>query len=155
MHRPRTTDDAGRPATLRRWAVMPWRQPGTPRDWLPRLIFLTPAGALTTFAVVLALAVALIATYSGAWIVAVMLYSPAAASIALLAALLAKSWHTVLSTRPERIKRTWLARGLCPSCGYALAGLDADPEGRVACPECGGTWLRDPKPAPRRVVIRA
>lgn len=51
-----------------------------------------------------------------------------------------------------------LQRGLCPDCGYDLAGLPpalpawvlagAD-VGPAACPECGSPWPRVPPPTPR------
>jgi hypothetical protein len=41
-----------------------------------------------------------------------------------------------------------LAHGLCPSCGYGIAGVPPDRRNEIVCPECGGAWLRIPPPAP-------
>lgn len=30
----------------------------------------------------------------------------------------------------------------CPACVYSLQGLDAEPDGCIVCPECGGAWQR-------------
>ena len=30
--------------------------------------------------------------------------------------------------------------GLCPSCGYTLAGLPTEADGCTKCPECGAGW---------------
>jgi hypothetical protein len=35
-----------------------------------------------------------------------------------------------------------IRRGLCPSCLYGLEGLQADDDGCLVCPECGGAWNR-------------
>jgi hypothetical protein len=36
--------------------------------------------------------------------------------------------------------RACLNAGLCPSCGYSLAGSAVEADGCVACGECGGAW---------------
>jgi hypothetical protein len=33
--------------------------------------------------------------------------------------------------------------GVCPSCEYSLEGLEAESDGCVVCPECGGAWGRE------------
>lgn len=43
----------------------------------------------------------------------------------------------------EEVVRALLRHDRCPSCGQCLAGLPPSPEGRLICPECGGTWRRD------------
>lgn len=42
-----------------------------------------------------------------------------------------------------RIVATMLAEGRCAACAYVLAGLGADGEGLVQCPECGARWRKD------------
>ena len=50
--------------------------------------------------------------------------------------------HTWRWTGPGRrfAARAMAARGVCPSCGYDLAGVPQDLDGLTACPECGGAW---------------
>jgi len=43
----------------------------------------------------------------------------------------------------EEIARALRARGRCASCGYSLAGIDADGSGMLTCPECGASWRSD------------
>jgi len=33
-----------------------------------------------------------------------------------------------------------LRHNICPSCGYALRGLQIDKDGMFVCPECGAAW---------------
>jgi predicted RNA-binding Zn-ribbon protein involved in translation (DUF1610 family) len=153
MWRIRTTDDAGQTVVLRRFGVMPWRASGRRRHWLLRLA-LTPTGLMSLLVLTVAGAVVAIAFNSGPIIIALLLFSPGAATLSLMFVMLAKTWEGVLLGRPERVKRSWLRERICPSCGYDLEGLDPDDAGKVACPECGATWIRDPKEPPRRVVIR-
>ncbi|MEQ9097306.1 MAG: hypothetical protein RIE32_13705 [Phycisphaerales bacterium] len=35
------------------------------------------------------------------------------------------------------------ARGLCPACGYSIAGLEPEEDGCRICPECGSAWKMD------------
>lgn len=42
--------------------------------------------------------------------------------------------------RAAEIARRALEHGVCPSCGYALAGIEAQADGCVQCPECGAAW---------------
>lgn len=62
-----------------------------------------------------------------------------------LAALLV--WRLALGSlrlgRAGRIGRLYLAEGLCPSCGYPLAGLPSAGDGCVECPECAAAWRAD------------
>lgn len=41
---------------------------------------------------------------------------------------------------PEAMRTAMLARQLCPSCGYGLAGVPRGDAGVVACPECQACW---------------
>jgi hypothetical protein len=43
----------------------------------------------------------------------------------------------------DRIVVSMLAEGRCAACAYVLAGLGADGEGLVQCPECGARWRKD------------
>ncbi len=45
--------------------------------------------------------------------------------------------------RSESVIRQVLRVGVCPSCGYDLAGLPADGDGCVRCAECGSAWRAD------------
>lgn len=115
---------------------------------------LTPAGILSTMVVGLVGVVILIAFRSGAWIFGVFMITPGLLILVWLLVFFLKAWVEVFASRGERVKRSWLAARSCPSCGYGLEGLEADARGVVRCPECGAGWIRDPKPEPRRVVIR-
>jgi len=42
--------------------------------------------------------------------------------------------------KAARVRVALLKIGRCPSCGYALAGVEAEPDGCRVCPECGGAW---------------
>ncbi|MBX3402198.1 MAG: hypothetical protein KF699_02185 [Phycisphaeraceae bacterium] len=53
-------------------------------------------------------------------------------------ALFASLWWALLFWRPLRRRRR-IARGLCPMCGYSLAGL---PPATDKCPECGTAMVR-------------
>lgn len=35
---------------------------------------------------------------------------------------------------------SYVAEGICASCGYSLRGLPDEPDGCVTCPECGAAW---------------
>lgn len=154
MWRIRTTDDAGRPTRLQRFGVMPWRpSQRARRHWLGALI-LSPAGLMTALFLTVIGGIVAIALVSGPWILGVLIFSPAAAIFATLATGTAKSWNALAVSRATRIKRSYLRQRACPACAYTLAGLDPDPAGLVRCPECGGTWLRDPPKPPVRVLIR-
>ncbi|MFN0134246.1 MAG: hypothetical protein ACKVW3_17170 [Phycisphaerales bacterium] len=45
------------------------------------------------------------------------------------------------------ITHALVARRLCASCGYSLAGLGTEPDGCTVCPECSAAW-RVPEPDP-------
>ena len=51
------------------------------------------------------------------------------------------SW--IRSRKSDRIAQIHLDHGLCPSCAYALAGLQPQSDGRVVCPECNAAWNAD------------
>lgn len=40
----------------------------------------------------------------------------------------------------DQIATAMLAVGVCPSCGYSLAGLESQDECLLDCPECGASW---------------
>ncbi|MFZ4572926.1 MAG: hypothetical protein ACOYN0_00930 [Phycisphaerales bacterium] len=42
--------------------------------------------------------------------------------------------------KPERYARVMVEHGVCGSCGGLLAGLPAQPDGCVVCPECRAAW---------------
>ena len=55
-------------------------------------------------------------------------------------------WLTLGSVRRRRFRRladVYLGSGRCASCAYALAGLAAEEDGCVVCPECGAAWRAD------------
>jgi hypothetical protein len=45
-------------------------------------------------------------------------------------------------TRAGHVRESLLRAGRCPSCGYSLAALVAEPDGCVVCPECSGAWMK-------------
>ncbi|MFG0285255.1 MAG: hypothetical protein ACF8R7_12600 [Phycisphaerales bacterium JB039] len=47
-----------------------------------------------------------------------------------------------LDELPVAIARAHIGAGVCPACGYDLAGCPAEPDGCIVCPECGGAWSR-------------
>lgn len=49
----------------------------------------------------------------------------------------------IRARRFRRVTGTALAQGVCPACGYALAGLVPEPDGCLACPECHAAWRAD------------
>jgi len=38
------------------------------------------------------------------------------------------------------LARSFLRFSRCPSCAYRIAGLEAEDDGCVVCPECGAAW---------------
>ena len=42
----------------------------------------------------------------------------------------------------DHFRDTLLSRGVCASCLYSLAGLEAGGDGCLVCPECAGAWKR-------------
>ncbi len=57
-------------------------------------------------------------------------------------------WHR--SNNAQRVVNAMLAYGRCASCGYALAGMEVDPEGVIQCPECGSAWKAERVKLPSR-----
>lgn len=41
----------------------------------------------------------------------------------------------------RELRRSMLACGQCPSCGYSLRGAIVLADWRMHCPECGAAWL--------------
>jgi hypothetical protein len=39
-----------------------------------------------------------------------------------------------------RVRQAFLDERRCPSCGYSLGDLAAQPDGCTVCPECGAAW---------------
>jgi hypothetical protein len=69
-----------------------------------------------------------------------------------VAAAWAASWAWMLPGSAWRVRRA-LARGECPRCGYALAGVRAGGVGGKAgttCPECGRVWTGGGEESDRR-----
>jgi hypothetical protein len=59
--------------------------------------------------------------------------------------------HNLFRERhPGTVIKEAASRGLCPSCGYALAGLSREHDNRIVCPECSAAWL--PSRFPRGMV---
>jgi hypothetical protein len=54
----------------------------------------------------------------------------------------------VLTTAGRTVVATW--EGLCPRCGYVLAGLPHTKVGGVACPECGESAFHGVMPGRER-----
>jgi hypothetical protein len=54
-----------------------------------------------------------------------------------------------------RIAPTLLGAGRCASCAYPIAKLPPEPDGCVACPECGAAWKFDPEWTRRLAVSDA
>lgn len=51
------------------------------------------------------------------------------------------AWWILRARYVRRTAEVLLRHGRCPHCGYALAGLAADPgDGATTCPECGCRW---------------
>ena len=48
------------------------------------------------------------------------------------------SW--IRTRKSKQIAQLHLDHGLCPSCAYALDGLDPQQDGCVVCPECNAAW---------------
>jgi hypothetical protein len=43
---------------------------------------------------------------------------------------------------PHQTARVYLSRARCPACGYDLAEITPDEQGRKTCPECGACWAK-------------
>lgn len=48
----------------------------------------------------------------------------------------------------RQLGASYVAEGVCGSCGYSLRGLVREDDGCVVCPECGGAWSEDRIVAP-------
>ncbi|MFG0306102.1 MAG: hypothetical protein ACF8Q5_07790 [Phycisphaerales bacterium JB040] len=70
---------------------------------------------------------------------------------AMFAAMLFAIWCWVmLSSKKFAVDHAnkYFARGLCPGCGYSLAGAaPSEVTGRLRCPECGAEWRGERLPA--------
>lgn len=77
----------------------------------------------------------------------VIIISAAAAAIAAMVTLpLRRMFYTQAQAAP--IVRAFLARSLCPACGYSLAGSEPADDGCTVCPECGTAWRLPVQHAP-------
>lgn len=50
-----------------------------------------------------------------------------------------------LKDQAAQLVGTLLGAGRCGSCAYPVAKLNPEPDGCVACPECGAAWKSDPQ----------
>jgi len=150
-----SADDRQRPKPMR------WLWLGPPLDrgdagWFRRGVrALHPAGPLFP-ALLLVMGVAIIgvlASTFGPFVIFLTVLGPVAASIILVVVTLALAIGAGLRAQVRVVRRSMLAAGRCPSCGYGLDGLEVEPDGCVVCPECGGAWDRQPRPESEVVVV--
>lgn len=150
MHRQVSTDDRNRRVRLvARLPVIP----GGPSAWARARKDPTTRRAMA--------AVAVAAGVLSLLPLAFWLLGPQAAGLMILSVVIAPTTGAVLGAlaavrnawreRPARLQAEMLARGLCPACGYGLAGVPPEEDGCRRCPECSAFWRR---PEPGRVVVR-
>jgi hypothetical protein len=155
----RTTDDRDHAARLT-LLVWPRGIGGTARvtfrsaarvliDVLRARLFIVPM--LAAGAVVM---IALAVVKGGPWILALFSFSPVLSISLLLVFAGLVSFSDSITEHKERLKTRRLRDGQCPACGYDVAEIDADADGCVVCPECGGAWRMSRLSDPPRVVIR-
>ncbi len=90
----------------------------------------------------------------GPWILALFSFSPVLSISLLLVFAGLVSFSDSITEHKERLKTRRLRDGQCPACGYDVADIDADADGCIVCPECGGAWRMSRLSDPPRVVIR-
>ncbi|MFI4898269.1 MAG: hypothetical protein ACIARR_10635 [Phycisphaerales bacterium JB059] len=66
-----------------------------------------------------------------------------------LVSVLIVRWRS--ETMGEPLTRARAERGRCRGCAFELEGVEAEPDGCVVCPECGGAWRLAARPAIRSV----
>ncbi len=133
MLRPWLLDDRDRRCRL----YWPGWSPYARRPW--RLLGIGPT--LLLLAVVVAYAViASLAAVLGPFVLAVVLFSPAAAFQIFALISVALAARRALERRAERLRRELVAGGRCASCGYDLGSTPALDDGCRICPECGSAW---------------
>ncbi len=93
----------------------------------------------------------------GPVVIALILFSPVAATWITLLAMSLVSAGEWFGAESNLIKAAMLRECSCPSCDYDLSGVEPAPDGCTVCPECSAAWRMDaPKYQPRqRVVVMA
>ncbi len=139
------TDDDGKPARVRWWRGLTrggWRGVGS--LWRPLL----PLAAI----VIIPTGLATLALFNGPFVIAMVLFSPFASLLLVIAFSLVLG----VATAGRRVVGESLARlrlaGECPSCGYPLEPEPAPAPSR--CPECGSAWRVGEEPPAETVVVR-
>ncbi|GMV25130.1 MAG: hypothetical protein AMXMBFR58_11610 [Phycisphaerae bacterium] len=138
------TGDASGRRTLWRAALR------TARTLLGRPAVLIAVAAGVVAAVVLA------AANLGPIVIALVLFSPIAATWIMLVATSLVSASEWFGRESVRVRAAMLMEGRCPSCDYDLSGVEPSADGCTVCPECSAAWAMDsPKYdlASRRVVV--
>lgn len=83
-----------------------------------------------------------------------MFFSPVGSTLVLLVAVLVLGIGHAWRAWPAWVRETHLRQGLCPACGYGLAGHAPEPDGCVVCPECASAWnVADEQVIDRAVVV--
>ncbi len=136
-------DQADRPSRLRWWIGDPSRRLRYVGAW--RVIL--PVAIL----VFIPSFIAVLAALNGPFVVALVLFSPFASLLMLVAITLLLAAGTGARRFLREVAAGIALRGDCPACGYPLGESDA--QGLSRCPECGGTWTLVPSPPPHRVVV--
>jgi hypothetical protein len=95
-----------------------------------------------------------LAAMNGPFVVAMVLFSPVASLLMVVA-------MTLMLAAGAGLKRhiadsvAWMRRRrLCAACGYDLAGVEASVEEVTTCPECGAAWRLNFDQMPAVVIVR-
>lgn len=102
----------------------------------PVALFVLLAAAALALAVVGAIKL-------GPVVIAVLVFSPVAATLILVVSRSVASATESLDSRRIAAKGMMIRSRRCPACAYRLTGIDAESDGCVVCPECGAAWELD------------
>jgi len=142
------SDDRGKHTRIRWWRADPSRT-GRAVLWLWRPLW--PVVIL----VFIPSALVILALFNGPMIVAMVLFSPFASMLIVVAMSLMLASLAGVRTYLRESASAMARAGECPSCGYRLDRLEIAPDGCSTCPECGSAWKAGPDVPPAVIVVKA
>ncbi|MBX3357486.1 MAG: hypothetical protein KF745_03570 [Phycisphaeraceae bacterium] len=145
----RSTDDRDRPVWVRFSGLRPaaalwWEQvrARTRRENFRVVVGVArrPSTWLVFAAALLIGVLAAVFVHDGAIGLGVLVLGPVAAPLLMVGIVAVRAGVLIAGRASDMAEEALLRRGRCPACGYDLAGLEAQADLRVECPECGAAW---------------